>query len=61
MLTVLDNTDDNEDGESDCLLGHVVIDLDNLDPESGYHSSFPLTDMVCNHQQIYQRVGLFIA
>lgn len=46
MLTVLDNTDNDGDGESDCLLGHVVIDLDNLDPERGYHGSFPLSDMV---------------
>lgn len=46
VLTVLDNTDSDGDGESDCLLGHVIIDLENLHPERGFHGSFPLSDMV---------------
>jgi len=36
----------DQSSPDDALLGHVVIDLDNLDVEHGYRGSFPLADMV---------------
>ena len=41
VFTVLDHG-----SEDDSLLGHVVVDLDNLDIERGYPGAFPLSDMV---------------
>jgi len=41
VLTVIDQS-----SPDDALLGHVVIDLDNLDVAHGYRGSFPLADMV---------------
>lgn len=41
VFTVLDQGLDE-----DSLLGHVVIDLGNLDIENGYHGAFTLSDMV---------------
>ena len=41
VFTVLDHG-----SEDDSLLGHVVVDLDNLDIERGYQGAFPLSDMV---------------
>lgn len=41
VFTVLDHGTDD-----DSLLGHVVVDLENLDIEQGYHGTFPLSDMV---------------
>ncbi|XP_067930508.1 synaptotagmin-1-like [Watersipora subatra] len=40
VFTVLDQST-----ETGSLLGHVVIDLDNLDTEHGYHGPFSLSDM----------------
>lgn len=41
VFTVLDESSDD-----DTLLGHVVLDLDNLDIENGYQGAFALSDMV---------------
>lgn len=35
--------DDADDNES---MGQVIIDLNNFDPDSGYHGNFQLADMV---------------
>lgn len=41
VLTVLDQA-----SEQDSLLGHVVIELDNLDVDNGFRGNFQLSDMV---------------
>ena len=48
---ILHIIDQDYAGENDSL-GQVIIDLDNLDPNTGYHGSFALADLVSsNHSK----------
>ena len=50
VLTVID-----DGSEPECLLGHVVIDLDNFNTEVEFRGSFQLSDMVTRSSRFRYR------